>query len=1110
MEKELVFHILGIAETKDESVIKTAYMALLRQTNPEDDPDGFKRLREAYEEASALARKTDESDDDREKTEVDLWADRIRAVYEDIRLRDRRDKWAELLTDPVCEELDTATESRDQMLKFLMDHIYLPHDIWKMIDKTFHFVHDLESLKEEFPPNFLDYIKYYVENDGFIRYGLFRLEDPRIQNVDKYLEHYFAVKKKLDQEETSGCLEELDDLKAFGLYYPYEDVERIRTYLKTGQAGLADELGQQLLEAYPADNYVRVWCGEAFWASGKKEAAYGLWQEILAEYPLYYQAKMGCVRYQAEQGNYYQAREWLQELLDGNSQDQEAMDLLTSCNDHLIEEYTGRLERGEGNDNLSSRDMRIELGWCLFQNERIGDAIRTVEHFEPDEESRYDFNNLFGRLLYHDKQFDRARPYLEAWLKLIEETVDDGTDKMKKRISRKCRAMNILGSCLHELGENEAAQVYLRRAVEAAEVSGERLGTLNYLAHILQDMKQYEQAVDVCDMIIREDDGYYPAYLTRQEACFELKKGQEVVNDYHRAIDIYPGYHKPYLLAAEVFFYYGQYEDGKGVFDKARENQVEFSDRMKLFEVKILRNLANSKADREEPLRLIGELAGTVSEESDIEDLSEIEFETALLNWDNNHLDAALLHLKKAIEENPERMQYRMIRGHVYLDMSKYREALADYEAAETAYQDEPSLYYNRGLCYEELNRNDSAIENFEKTLELRETYRDACEKVMNHYKSRYESSCRKADLDRAVDCISRELKENESSYYLIERGRLHLNSFQLEPAIADFEKSLEYDADSWAAYNNIGCAYKYMGQYEKAIGYFEKAVGCMKDHKTVLPYSNMADCYEIMGDYHEAIRCYREDLKLFPDRISFWEDIGDLYTYLGDFREALKAYAKIKTEDRYYLCLANVAERRGQLLKARAYYLLGIWKSDDENRAKRWCDLADSAMIFNPARAERAYKKAISCCRDLDDIYWYEQKLSTHYYRQKQFDKARIYAEKALAHFKESGKNEDDYLAYQMYAPARFRILGLIYMGLGEKDICDRYFEQMDQVLRCWSCRDQGCHEKYYYRGIYREANGDLTGAMADYVRCKELCPSGYYVDCLVNMLRKKMDNKT
>ena len=56
MNRIEIFQVLGIEETKDERALKAAYRQRLSAVNPEDDPEGFKRLRTAYEEACRLAR----------------------------------------------------------------------------------------------------------------------------------------------------------------------------------------------------------------------------------------------------------------------------------------------------------------------------------------------------------------------------------------------------------------------------------------------------------------------------------------------------------------------------------------------------------------------------------------------------------------------------------------------------------------------------------------------------------------------------------------------------------------------------------------------------------------------------------------------------------------------------------------------------------------------------------------------------------------------------------------------------------------------------------------------------------------------------------------------
>ena len=56
MNVDEIFGILGIEETRDEDEIRAAYRKLLLAANPEDDAEGFKRLRRAYEEAVEYAR----------------------------------------------------------------------------------------------------------------------------------------------------------------------------------------------------------------------------------------------------------------------------------------------------------------------------------------------------------------------------------------------------------------------------------------------------------------------------------------------------------------------------------------------------------------------------------------------------------------------------------------------------------------------------------------------------------------------------------------------------------------------------------------------------------------------------------------------------------------------------------------------------------------------------------------------------------------------------------------------------------------------------------------------------------------------------------------------
>ncbi|MGX2953560.1 DnaJ domain-containing protein [Shewanella sp. JL219SE-S6] len=50
-----IWQILGITATQDEAAIKQAYRTQLRDCHPEDNPEGFRALRSAYEQALAAA-----------------------------------------------------------------------------------------------------------------------------------------------------------------------------------------------------------------------------------------------------------------------------------------------------------------------------------------------------------------------------------------------------------------------------------------------------------------------------------------------------------------------------------------------------------------------------------------------------------------------------------------------------------------------------------------------------------------------------------------------------------------------------------------------------------------------------------------------------------------------------------------------------------------------------------------------------------------------------------------------------------------------------------------------------------------------------------------------
>ena len=131
MNREEAFRILGIEATKDERALKVAYREKLTVTNPEDDPEGFKRLRRAYEEACRYARETEDAEEEqeppRDTTPSGLWLERAVEIYGNIRSRQDVKLWKALFDDDVFLSLEEEENCREKLLRFLTEQIGRAH-----------------------------------------------------------------------------------------------------------------------------------------------------------------------------------------------------------------------------------------------------------------------------------------------------------------------------------------------------------------------------------------------------------------------------------------------------------------------------------------------------------------------------------------------------------------------------------------------------------------------------------------------------------------------------------------------------------------------------------------------------------------------------------------------------------------------------------------------------------------------------------------------------------------------------------------------------------------------------------------------------------------------
>lgn len=1101
MDKKLAFQVLGLSETKEEKQIRQSYLTLLKDTNPEDDPEGFKRLREAYEEALHFAGQQGEEEEEKPQGEVGLWMKRVREIYRDILLRREADNWKALFDDPVCAGLDTFLEARGQLLGFLSGHSFLPQTVWVLLDQTFHVMEDFDALKEEFHVNFLKHIEYHVNTGDFLDYGLFETLDgcaaENDEETDDYIKEYFDIKNRLENDETEGVSRKLSDMKRHGVYHPYEDVERLRLHIRLKEYEKGKELAQELIGRYPKDNYVRVWTGKIFYDTGEEERGFSQWEAVLAEEPDYYMAKYFAMHHLVDQENWDQAGKYINELIKVNRRDEELLELQKKIYNALVPELREALDKGEPHGELSGKELRSFLGWRLFDLERYEDILELLAQ-DSELETEEDGLELKAWALYRLERYAEAIPVYQAHLKCVEENGDDE----KEKASKAAQSHRLLGVCYYCTEKPEEGERETKTAIELEADERIRIDCKYYLADRYLSRKEYEKAIEVCDDVLGTDDGFYPAYLVRQEACYHMRKAQQVVDDYYRAIDLYAGFDKPYLYAAMIFYDYNQYKDALGVIERARENEVEFSKKLRFQEAKILRMLSEDAESRKRPLEILNalleetkEAAESEAEDRDAIDRAEVIFEKGLLFEREEKLDTAIALVQEAIMLDPEEPYYVLVLGNLLRDSEQFDKALVQYKRVEKVYH-HTEYYFGMGVCYQVVEEWRQAVSYYSKALEQDENYRDTNLRLFQCYRGLYNAEYKRGDYEEALRYINKQMEITQNrGYRLWDRGNLYSDAMETALAIADYEAAIEAgtvpEDEIYFLWQNIGLSYTNDMQYEKGYEAYKRAVGTMGAKDTsVKGYRGMAECLQKMGNYEKAIVCCREGLALFPADSSLWDTLTGCYLGMKRPEKVLEVQEERKKalgeDEDYYSNIADTLILMGKTEQGLAVY-------DDAKRSyfKRAADRQELAELYMEwagsladvtayEKAAKKYQEAATLYGSSREKFKAEWRVAKNYYMAGKREEAVRWAKKALGRLEECNIKEEDYQTYAKYAPVQSGWLAWCYLALGEKEKAKGIFERMEQLKPCASCAYKKCFESVLWLGCYYYTEGEFEKASA------------------------------
>lgn len=1098
-----MWSVLRIEATKDVEAIKDAYRERLMKVNPEDDPEGFLQLRQAYEAALEYAKKTETSGFD--DSDVGRFMQQVDAVYQNYQKRIQPEVWDELFSQDVVVALDSREAALEALLSYFMEHHLVPHRVWKVVVEQFSLIEREDELTEKFPKDFLDYIINNAKYEDSLDYSLFEETDPSLP-YDTYIRLYLTCNGHLQRRETEKAEELWNSLTELGLTHPQGNVMHVRLLLQQENKELARFEAEEILQEYEHLTAVKYMMAELCWVEENYPEAQQWYQSILDTEPQHYAARCGYAECLMKQGVYAEAKKRFKELLNDNRFDNYVHRCMMECNAQLVAQYEARLA-----ENARDYESMVELVWCHYQNYNFQEAREVLEKTpEPEDAFVMDYDYLWGRVTLQMNEREQALKYFDKWIEDYEKHKDDDADEeVMKRNHDRCGLTNFfIAEIYSDLAkENEAeATAYYEKALTYNDRALEK-GTIDQGMFLTQRSELFlkldkpEACITYGEKAIAEEPNNFEAYIQMGSAYVKMEQYHEGLDAFENAINYCPEYAKPYVEMMKIFFQFEAYERIKDLLE--RYDRCGFPSLwIKIYRAK----LARIEGDLEEAKKQIAEIeAGLQDEEQpdDIQEKDSLYHEKALICYYDDRLDDAIASLKQALELSPKCTRYHYFMGNLLWEKEDYDAALASFEQAHKQEPNNTNIMLQMGGVYMDQHKGKSAHDMFQKIVELEPEHPQVYGKMGQNYENAGMS-------EEALSAYSKQLEIDPSSYYYISRGLIYFGMGRFAEAEADYNAASEADSGNGYAYYNQGRLYMAKGNLEEAILLYEKAIEVSQEQPAAIFYKYLARAYSRKGEVKKACEILRkaEEMRLAP--AASVSMAGDLCATHGLSKEALQYYKKLQemTGD------SDAASHEITMVK---YLQMGLSAklSVGMEAVKRVHanpeDLQDKVTLAELYCCDGKWKKAAELLRQVQSdrasgswrlkyatcLYYLGQKDATSL----QYLKTDSEMHKVLDKAEEIFKRD-----YEDYMLRRFACLNLSEIAFMRDNLmsAQEYLDEAKRLPICDMCNERGCYEVLTMEGRLLERAGKKQEAKEKYQQALDICKNDYVVVSLLNRLKK------
>lgn len=572
MEQTEIFQVLGIDATDDEREIKGAYRDKLSITNPEDNPEGFKRLRTAYEEACRLAKQNreDKPAEEKDTSPSGLWVQKADSIYKNIRTRQDVQEWKALFEEDVFLSLEDEENCRVKLLRFLMEHFRLPSGVWKLLDGKLSIVRDEAKLREKFPADFIHYIVNKCERGEDVEFEQF--DGAEDANYDLFLQYYDKCWQSLQENNLEQAAEYIANADDLHIFHPVMEICRAGLLVKQEKADEAINGLKELYRRFPEDTMIAYNIAETLWQNGQKKDAAEVFEALKKENEEHYMANMRLTDWYYEQGMYKEAKKCAEKVLSAGADDKFM---------ELLEKVNSEIEKGLEKEYAESGSWEagLELCWCYLQDGRISKGITLAVDIEkklpPEKEAEHD--GLMAKLYIEEAEYGDAAYMAEVWEKALEKKIetDETEEEREKDLDRIRQSHLIRMQCNRGLGYANKEN-FTKAIAEAEKVeigTSKDIGVLLEKAQIYMEMEEYEKSLELVQRLV-EDYQIYAAYATSLEVYRRQWNAGGVIQAGRQCINYFPNYIRAYEHVAKVFLDLKRKEDFDNLLAEAGKNNI--------------------------------------------------------------------------------------------------------------------------------------------------------------------------------------------------------------------------------------------------------------------------------------------------------------------------------------------------------------------------------------------------------------------------------------------------------------------------------------------------------------------------------------------------------